>query len=519
MPVLERIYGLESEYALNHYPEEGLRGREAETLNADELFDLLSEASKQADVPEVTVKGITTNGKSKIKMRGNFLTNAARLYYEPAGGHPEYATPECLTVRDLIIADEAGDRILERLVKVATGIMHRRGFSGELFACKNNRDTQRTTYGAHENYLVRTTEDYKNLTDFISTFKSILIPFLVTRQLMVGAGTIISNNSGNPRYQTSQRADFIDCEVNNVTTRDRPILHIREEPHSGPKYIRFQLLLGDANMSRVSKALKFGTTGIVLQLLENGIHDFYLPGTKCLPYIKDPVGALRAISKNPRAEIYLRQSRNATAIDIQEVYLSKAEENLELLSDEQRQIATLWRKTLEAFKTDDPWLSKALDWKIKEAILAHHLRRLFPEQLPSKQKGSLNTLLDKLPRSSSSLKDAYTQLVKRELCYHDIRTETGLFHLLRANGFIQDDVFSIDEEEILQAINLPPGHTRARTRYDFLKAMAEHGLCGEANWMEGKARRYEDKLVPVAYWPDPFSGEFDLEEILSRFAS
>ncbi len=514
MPPLQRIYGLESEYALNHYPENGLKGREAEKLGTDDLFDLLSEASKQADVPELTVKG-----EPQKRMRGNFLTNGARLYYETAGGHPEYATPECLTVRDLIIADEAGDRILERLVKVAIGIMHRWGFSGELFACKNNRDQQQITYGAHENYLVRTTKDYTNLTAFINTFKPVLLPFLVTRQLVAGAGTLLSNSSHIPQYQIAQRADFIDCEVNTNTTRDRPILHIREEPHSGPKYARFQLLVGDANMSRVSKALKFGTTGIVLQLLENGITEFYLPGTKSLPCIKAPVRALRALSKNPQAEIYLRNHRNVSAIDIQEAYLSKAEENMALLSDEQRQITALWRKTLEAFKTNDPWLSKSLDWKIKETLLAHRLRKLFPAQLPTDQKGDLNTLLDKVYRSGSSFRDAYTQLVKRELCYHDIRTDVGLFHLYRTQGFIQDDFFGINEGEVTQAIALPPGHTRARTRHDFLEAMAVQGLFSEVNWMTAKAGRYEDKLESVAYWPDPFSGTFDLEKILSRFSS
>ena len=47
------------------------------------------------------------------------LPNGARYYVDHA--HPEYSTPECLTARELVIHDKAGERILERsLREVAT---------------------------------------------------------------------------------------------------------------------------------------------------------------------------------------------------------------------------------------------------------------------------------------------------------------------------------------------------------------------------------------------------------------
>src|SRR4026207_733778 len=45
--------------------------------------------------------------------------NGARYYVDHA--HPEYSTPECLTARELVIHDKAGERILERCLRgVAT---------------------------------------------------------------------------------------------------------------------------------------------------------------------------------------------------------------------------------------------------------------------------------------------------------------------------------------------------------------------------------------------------------------
>src|SRR3546814_1830429 len=44
-----------------------------------------------------------------------FLANGARLYLD-VGSHPEYATPECDDLVDLVTHDKAGERILEQLV-------------------------------------------------------------------------------------------------------------------------------------------------------------------------------------------------------------------------------------------------------------------------------------------------------------------------------------------------------------------------------------------------------------------
>ena len=47
-----------------------------------------------------------------------FLGNGSRLYLD-VGSHPEYATPECDDVREAVIHDKAGERIIEGLVEDA----------------------------------------------------------------------------------------------------------------------------------------------------------------------------------------------------------------------------------------------------------------------------------------------------------------------------------------------------------------------------------------------------------------
>ena len=47
-----------------------------------------------------------------------FLENGARLYLD-VGSHPEYATPECDVVKEVVGHDKAGERILEALLGAA----------------------------------------------------------------------------------------------------------------------------------------------------------------------------------------------------------------------------------------------------------------------------------------------------------------------------------------------------------------------------------------------------------------
>src|SRR5690242_18295186 len=192
-----------------------------------------------------------------------FLRNGARLYLD-VGSHPEYATPECDSVTDVVIHDRAGERILEGLLVDAEKRLHDEGIAGEIYLFKNNTDSAGNSYGCHENYLVSRHGEFGRMSD-------ILIPFLVTRQIVVGAGKVLQTPRGAV-FCLSQRADHIWEGVSSATTRSRPIINTRDEPHADAEfYRRLHVIVGDSNMSEATALMKVGTVDLVLRMIEAGV--------------------------------------------------------------------------------------------------------------------------------------------------------------------------------------------------------------------------------------------------------
>jgi Pup-ligase protein. len=195
-----RIFGVETEYGLTC----SFRGQRR--LSPDEVARYL-------------FRGVVSWGRSS----NVFLRNGSRLYLD-VGSHPEYATPECDSVVDLVTHDKAGERILEGLVADAGRRLRAEGIGGDVYLFKNNTDSAGNSYGCHENYLVPRHQDLGRLT-------GILAPFLVTRQMICGAGKVLQTPRGAV-YCVSQRADHIWEGVSSATTRSRPIINTRDEPHA-----------------------------------------------------------------------------------------------------------------------------------------------------------------------------------------------------------------------------------------------------------------------------------------------
>jgi proteasome accessory factor A len=172
-----RIFGLETEYGVT------CTYRGQRRLSPDEVARYL-------------FRRVVSWGRSS----NVFLENGARLYLD-VGSHPEYATPECDSVRAVVTHDKAGERILERLVEQAEQRLHEEGIAGSIYLFKNNTDSAGNSYGSHENYLVARFGEFQKLADT-------LIPFLVTRQVFAGAGKVLQTPRGAV-YSISQRAEHI----------------------------------------------------------------------------------------------------------------------------------------------------------------------------------------------------------------------------------------------------------------------------------------------------------------------
>src|SRR3989441_10163227 len=255
-----RIFGLENEYGLT-CTLNGERRMSPDNV-ARYLFEKVIPGAHHANV---------------------FLENGARLYLD-TGFHPEYATPECGDVAELVIHDKAGERIVDDLRHQAEKRLQEDGIEGNILLFKNNTDSAGNSYGCHENYLVSRDVSFQRLAE-------VLIPFFVTRQIFAGAGKMLQTPRGF-NYCLSQRAQHICQEISGATTSSRSIINTRDEPHAdAERYRRLHIIVGDSNMSEIATYLKVGTAALVLSMIEDGYTVSHME-------LDDPVKAIREIARD-----------------------------------------------------------------------------------------------------------------------------------------------------------------------------------------------------------------------------
>ena len=394
-----------------------------------------------------------------------FLANGARLYLD-VGSHPEYATPECDDVRQVVIHDKAGERVVEGLVDDAQARITEEGVAGQIYVFKNNTDSAGNSYGCHENYLVGRQGEFSRISD-------ILIPFLVSRQLTCGAGKIVTVGRA-PTYSLSQRADHIWEGVSSATTRSRPIINTRDEPHAdAERYRRLHVIVGDSNMSETTTMLKVGSADLVLRMIEAGVvmRDLTL---------ENPIRAIRDISHDMsgRHTVRLANGREMSALDLQSEYFEKAAAfaDREGLDDPTaKSVLDLWERTLTAVETDDlSAVETEIDWVMKYQLLRRYADRHHLE-------------LDD-PR-----------MLQIDLAYHDINRERGLFYLWQRRG---KTARVCTDLEIFEAKSVPPQTTRAKLRGDFIRAAQEHRRDFTVDWVHLKLN---DQAQRTVLCKDPFA--------------
>ena len=243
------------------------------------------------------VKQDAYRGVSFHEMKSDLvLQNGARFYNDHT--HPEYSTPECRRLIDLVAHDRAGERVVQQ----AADKRNQELGSAAVQLYKNNTDFHGHSYGCHDNYLVARTIPFPKL-------QAELIPFLVSRQVIAGAGKVGTEKQEQGYlpggFQLSQRADFMEAELGVDTMFNRPILNTRDEPHADrTKYRRLHLILGDANMCEYATALKVGTTRVVLDLIDQRIAP--------LVELEDPVRAIQALSRDPELKTQVNQRQGAS---------------------------------------------------------------------------------------------------------------------------------------------------------------------------------------------------------------
>ncbi|MCB0914085.1 MAG: Pup--protein ligase [Actinobacteria bacterium] len=438
-----RIFGMETEYGVTCT----FRGQRR--LSPDEVARYL-------------FRRVVSWGRSS----NVFLRNGSRLYLD-VGSHPEYATAECDDIVELVTHDKAGERVLEGLVVDAQSRLAEEGVGGEIYLFKNNTDSAGNSYGCHENYLIGRAGEFSHMADA-------LIPFLVSRQLICGAGKVLQTPRGAV-YSFSQRAEHIWEGVSSATTRSRPIINTRDEPHAdADRYRRLHVIVGDSNMSETTTMVKVAATDLVLRLLEAGV------GIRDMA-LENPIRAIRDISYDltGKKTVRLANGRHRSALEIQTEYFERAAAHADregwlTPGSTAARVVELWGRTLEAVRQQDPsTIDTEIDWAIKQRLLDRYM-------------------------ASHDLTLSSARIAQIDLAYHDVNRDRGLFYLLQRKGLaarVTDDV------RIFEAKTVPPQTTRAKLRGDFIRRAQERRRDFTVDWVHLKLNDQSQRTVLCK---DPF---------------
>ena len=434
-----RIFGIENEYGVTCT----LRGQRR--LSPDEVARYL-------------FRRVVSWGRSS----NVFLENGARLYLD-VGSHPEYATPECDSLSDLVAHDKAGERILEGLVESAEQRLIDEGIRGDIYLFKNNTDSAGNSYGCHENYLVGRQDDFQRTIDT-------LIPFFVSRQIFAGAGKV-SNTPRGTVYSMSQRAEHIWEGSSSATTRSRPIINTRDEPHADAElYRRLHVIAGDSNMSEYVTFAKVGTTAALLQMLEDDVvfRDMTL---------ENPIRSIRevALDTTCRHPVRLANGRELSALDMQWEFLERTMRygRTTGFPPEVDRAVGMWEHLLTGLEKDPMTLVREVDWVAKLHLLERY--------------GAKHDLAMSSPR-----------MAMLDLAYHDVSRDRGLYHILERRGMM-DRV--VTDGMIETAATHAPATTRARLRGDFIKAAKAKNRDFTVDWVHLKLN---DQTQRTILCKDPF---------------
>lgn len=441
-----RIYGVETEYGISCVSADG----------ADAPLDA-EESARELFAPLIR-RGRSTN---------LFLANGGRLYLD-VGAHPEYATAECADLWDLLAQDRAGAHMLVELADQADRSLAERQVDGRIHLFRNNMDSVGNSFGCHENYLLRRRRDFREVADA-------LVAFFVTRQVIVGAGAILTDVGAEPQYGFSARADEVWDAISAATTRARPIINTRDEPLADAgAFRRMHVIVGDSNMAEPTTALKVGSTELLLTAVDRGIDLRDLA-------LADPISAIRSVSRDLSGSRPLAMADGSfrSAVGIQREILRRvlAVIGSEELSELQVYLVQLWQRAIAAIESGD-WgpIETEIDFAIKKRLVDSYVTR-----------------------TGASLDDP--RVARLILGYHDI-TDSGLRHRMERSGLM---VRLTSDEQIAYAMNMPPATTRAWLRGAVIRAAEEHRRDLGVDWVH---IRLEEEHRSIAL-QDPFATESD----------
>ncbi len=394
----------------------------------------------------------------------SWLKNGGRVYRD--GDYTEYATPECDTVEELVLTEKAGEKIMSKIFsnKDQENLYVLKRTSSAEF---HNETEKEKTGGSHENYLIDKNlfnKLIKKSTPESPTYHNeqiALIGHLASRIIYTGAGHIsakfINHLDRKLNFWISPRVCFLKTIVSNANRMYRPFIHGREESLVNETMIqknRLHLIFGDMNRSPWSLYLKYGTTALILALLEIATPDTIAKLAKSVN-LRHPINFAIALSGKMRS-FFATQEKFDKAIDMQIQLIATVEEYKYLIKSrlpEIDKILELWKKTINSLVTGDGYLSDKLDWIIKKNMY---------EKVASSPIKDLPKIKDK---------NLIKKLLQYDLSYHRVNNH-DLFEGLTARGKVSS-AYKIKLEN--NFFNKPP-NGRAQRRVEMLKYIINNNL-------------------------------------------
>ena len=324
----------------------------------------------------------------------------------------------------LVVHDKAGERILEGLLEDAGQRLREEGDGGAISVLKTSAGPAGRPYGCQEDYLVARRGEFGRLAD-------ILIPFLVTRQLICGAGAVVQAPRGAV-YCLSRPAGPAGNGLSSVATRSRPLISTRDEPRAAAGLRRLRVTVSDPAMSETTTLLRAGATDLVLRMAEAGT---VLPDLT----LDNPVRAIGEVSRDitGRSRVRLAGGRQLSALDIQREYLTRAKDlagsrGADAVS---RRVLGLWERALDAVGAGNlDAIAREIDWVIKYQLIERY-RAEHDVPLPA------------------------PGVARADLAYHGIRRSHGLYYRAQRSGAVERTARDID---IFEAKTVPPAPGRYR---------------------------------------------------------
>jgi proteasome accessory factor A len=188
--------------------------------------------------------------------------------------------------------------------------------------------------------------------------------------------------------------------------------------------------------------------------------------------------------------VRLANGREASALEIQEEYLSKARDFAARRGMDDgivKRVLDLWERSLLAIGSGDLGpVEREIDWVIKYRLIESY-------------------------RAKHNLQLSAPRVAQLDLAYHDINRHRGLYYLLEKKGAVERVARDL---AIFEAKSVPPQTTRARLRGEFIRRAQERRRDFTVDWVHLKLN---DQAQRTVLCKDPFkSSDERVEQLIAH---